>query len=85
MTTTDEVLLIILTTLMSIFFLLCIVAVVFVIKLLKSIRLVVAKAETVVDSVEEVAEVFTEARGPLTLFGIVKNIVKLSQKGRGRK
>ena len=82
MTTTDEVLLIILTSLLSIFFLIGIFVLVLVVKLLNNIKRVVAKAEGVVDSVEEVAEVFTEARGPLTLFQVVKNLVKLSQKGR---
>jgi hypothetical protein len=82
MTTTEEVLIIVLSSLLIIFFTLLIAVTVIVVKLLSSVKRVVAKAEGVVDSVEEVAEVFTEARGPLTLFKLMKNIAKLSQRGR---
>jgi hypothetical protein len=80
MSTTDTVLLIIVASLMSIFFLLDIVAVVIVIKLLSAVKRVVAKAENVVDSVEDVAETFAQARGRLTLFKLVRNIIKIVQR-----
>lgn len=82
MTTTDHVLLIILTSLLSVFFLLCIIAVGIVIKLLSSVKKVVAKAGDAVESVEEAAETFKQAQGPLAIFKLIKNIMKTSQKGR---
>ncbi len=82
MDTTDRVLLIILTTLLSVFFVLCIAAVVIVIKLLKEVRMVIAKAEDVVDSVESATEVLRHTGDRVALFKLIKTIFKLSQKGR---
>ncbi len=82
MDTTDRVLLIILTTLLSVFFVLCIAAVVIVIKLLKEVRLVIAKAEDVVDSVESATEVLRHTGDRVALFKLIKTIFKLAQKGR---
>ncbi len=82
MDTTDRVLLIILTSLLSVFFLLCITAIVIVIKLLKEVRMVVAKAEDVVDSVESATEVLRHTGDRVALFKLIKTIFKLSQRGR---
>jgi hypothetical protein len=82
MNTTDTVLLIILTTLLSIFFVLCIAALIIVLKLLASIRQVVAKAEGVVDSVESAAEVLRDTQGRLAIIKLIKNIIKLAQRSR---
>jgi uncharacterized protein YoxC len=82
MTTTDTVLLIILTSLLSLFFILCIALVIGLIKLLSSVRRVVAKAEDVVDSVESAAEVLKETQGRLAFFKLVRNIIKIVQRSR---
>jgi hypothetical protein len=82
MDTTDTVLLIILTTFMSIFFLLGIVVLIFVLKLVKSLRRVVEKAGEVVASVESASEVIKDARGPLAAFKLVKNIYKVVNRSR---
>jgi hypothetical protein len=74
MSTTDNVLLIIITTLLSI--------VVVAFKLLSSVRRVVSKAETVIDSVESAAEVFSDTKGNLAVFKLIRNIVKLVQRSR---
>ena len=79
MSTTDTVLLTIVAVLLSLFFLLSSIAVVFVIKILKSIQHVAVKAETVVDSVESAAEVLKDASGKLAVFKLMKNIVDLVQ------
>ena len=84
MTTYDQVLLTVLAVLLSLYFLLSVVAVAMGIKLLSSVKRVVEKAEDVVDSVEEAAEVFKQASGPLAVFKVINNIIKLSQK-KGRK
>lgn len=80
MTTTDHTILIILTSLLSLFFLLGIVVIIIIIKLLNSVRNVVAKADHVVDSVENAAEVFKNASGKLAVVRLVKNIVDLAHR-----
>jgi hypothetical protein len=81
MTTTDTVLLIILTSLLSVFFILCIALVVCLLKFLANVRRVVERAEEVVGSVESAAEIFKDTQGRLAFFKLVRNIVKLMQKG----
>ena len=82
MTTTDQVLLIVVAALLSIFLLLCISVMIGVLKLIKVLREMVAKAEEVVDSVESAAEVLRDTSGPLALFKLIRNIMKATQKGR---
>lgn len=83
MTTLDTVLVIILTALLSIFFILCIAAVIVALKILASVKRVLAKAEDVVDSVESAAEVLRDTGGKLAFFKLVRNIIKLAQR-RGK-
>ncbi|HTB48858.1 MAG TPA: hypothetical protein VK712_02120 [Verrucomicrobiae bacterium] len=82
MTTTDTVLLIVLTSLLSVFFLFCIAALIMVLKLLSSVRQVVAKADDVVDSVEAAADAFKDVQGRMAFFKLVRNIMKLVQRSR---
>jgi hypothetical protein len=82
MNTTDEVLLIIITTLLSLLLIACIAVTVMVFKLLASVRKTVEKAEGVIDSVEAAAEVLRDTQGKLAFFKLVRNIVKIVQKGR---
>lgn len=82
MTTTDQVLIIILCVLLSVFFLLCIAVMAGVLKLIKSLQEMVAKAEEVVDSVESAAEVLKDTSGRLAFFKLIRNIMKMVQ---GRK
>jgi biopolymer transport protein ExbB/TolQ len=84
MTTTDTVLLIILTTLISVFFLLTIAGIIMILKLLSSVKRVVAKAEDVVDSVESAAEVLKDTQGRLAFLKLVRNIIKLAQRSHKR-
>lgn len=80
MTTLDTVLVIVLTALLSLFFLLCIAAMIVTLKILTSVRRVIAKAEDVVDSVESAAEVLRDTQGRLAFFKLVRNIIKLVQR-----
>lgn len=79
MSTTDTVLLFILVVLLGLFFILSSVAVVLVIKILKSVHRVATKAESVVDSVETAADVLKDASGKLAVFKLVKNIMDMVQ------
>ncbi len=83
MNTTDTVLLIILTSLLSLFFILCIALIIAALKVLTSVKRVVAKAEGVVDSVESAAEVLKDTGGRLAFFKLVRNIIKIANK-RGK-
>ncbi len=82
MSTTDTVLAIILTSLLSIFFIMLIAVVVSVLKLLSNIKRVVARAESVIDSVESVTEVMKDTNGKMAMFKLVRNIMKLVQRNR---
>lgn len=84
MDTTDHVILIILCSLLGLFFLLMIAMAVMAIKVVSKVKQVVAKAENVIDSVEEATEVFRDTSGPMAMFKLIRNIVKLTNK-KGRK
>ena len=84
MSTTDEVLVIILITLLSVFFLLCIIAMTVIIKLINSLREIVAKADDVIDSVESAAETFKNTQGKIAIFKLINNVVKMSTKGKDK-
>lgn len=81
MSTVDSVFLIITGCAISLFFILGAVTLVYVLKLIKSIKRVVARAEDAIDSVEAATETIknigVNARGPMALFTVVKNIVNL--------
>jgi hypothetical protein len=80
MTTTDNTLLIVLTSLLSILILLSIMIAIAVFNVIISVRRVLAKAETVVDSVESAAEVLADTKGRLALFKLIRNIVRMTKK-----
>lgn len=81
MSTVDSVFLIITGCAISLFFLLGAVVLIFVLKLIKQVKRVVAKAEDAIDSVEAATETIknigVNASGPLAVFKVIKNIVNL--------
>jgi hypothetical protein len=85
MDTTDHVLLIILTTLLSLFFLICIAVVTGLYKLIAELRVIVARAEDVVDSVEAATEALKHTGDRVALFKLMKTVFNISQKKKGRK
>lgn len=80
MNTWFEILVIVLACLLGVFLILSIVVSVLAIKVVGSIRRIVAKGEQVIDSAEAAAEMFKKAAGPLgvlrTLTNIVETVVK---------
>ncbi len=82
MTTVETTLLIIVGSLLSIFIILCIAVAAMAVKLISSVRRVVTKAEGVVDSVENAADVLKDAHGRMALFKLVRNIIKVVQRSR---
>lgn len=82
MTTTDTVLLYIITIVLSIFFLVGIAVLIAILKLIKSVKRVVLRAEDVIDSVESATEIFKNTEGRLALFKLIRNIIKVTKKAR---
>jgi hypothetical protein len=80
MDTTFNILVIVLACLLGIFLILSIVIAAFVVKLMSSLKRVVAKGEQLVDSAEAAAEMFKKTAAPLsvlrTLAGIVESVMK---------
>lgn len=84
MNTTENVLLIILALALALFLLLAIVVAVQVIRLLKTINKITDKAERVIETAENVGEVFKNAAGPLALARVVGNILHKVNKATKR-
>jgi hypothetical protein len=85
LTTVETVILIILATFLSLTLILSVVALAYVIKLITSVKRIVAKAEDVVDSVEVATDVLKNVSGPLATLRVLKNIVSIVQNGQKRK
>ena len=81
MSTLDTVFLGIAACAIALFFLLGAVVLVYVLKLVRAVKNVVAKAENVIDSVEEATETIKNigenASGPLAILKVVKNIINV--------
>jgi len=73
MNTTFDILVIVLSSLLGIFLILSIIAISLVLKLLKSLRQVVAKGEQFVDSAEQIGEALRANAGAV---GIVRQLLK---------
>jgi hypothetical protein len=80
MTETQSVLLVILSVFLALFLALAITATILGIKLIKSVKRIITKAETVIDSVETAADVVKNATGPLATLKVIKNIIDLVQR-----
>ena len=77
MSTLDTVFLIITACGITLFFLTGTVLLLVALKRVKSVKRVVAKAENVIDSVEEATDIIRDASGPLAVFKVIKNITQL--------
>lgn len=75
MNTTFDVLVIVLSCLLGLFLILSIVVAVLVIKLVRSVRRIVAKGEHLVDNAESAAEMFRNAAAPASLMRSVMSII----------
>ena len=78
----QSILVIIVSSLLSLALLLGIVILVMVIRLVKTVRRVVEKAEHVIQSAEAATDVLKNAGGPLAVLKIVRNIMKMADKFR---
>jgi hypothetical protein len=78
--TTQQVLVIILSTVLAILLVLSIVIAVMVIKLVSSVKQVVAKAERAIESAEAVSDVIKKTAGQLGVLRIARTVFKLISK-----
>ena len=74
MNTAMEVLVIIVSATLTLFLLLAIVVLVFLLKVLHSIRRITQKAEAIADKAEMVGEFFGKAAGPVAIGRLITNI-----------
>ena len=86
MNTASEVLLIIVSAILAIFLLVLIAATIYVVKILRQVKRITERAETVAGSVEAAASAFGRTAAPLAVLKIISKIVKQSNRTRkGRK
>lgn len=78
----QSILVIIVSSLLSLSLLLAIVVLVMVIRLVSTVKRVVAKTEQVIESAEAATEVLKNAGGPLALLKVIRNIMKMAGKFR---
>ncbi len=77
-----HILVIVLSSLLGIFLLVSIIAVVMVVKLIKSLRLIVAKGEQLVDAAEEISNTFRHNAGAAALIKMLLSFVTSAHKAK---
>lgn len=86
MNTAENILVIVLAAALALFLLLAVVIAVQIVRLLKTINKITDKAERVIETAENVGEVFKNAAGPLALARVVGNIIdavhKVTKRGK---
>jgi hypothetical protein len=78
----ESILVVILASVLIIFLIVGIVLLAMVAKLVQAMRRVVQRAEHVVESAGDAADLLKNASGPLALFKLVRNIMKAVDKAR---
>jgi len=73
----ESILVIITSSVLVIFLLVSIIATVISIRIMKSVKRVVAKAEDVLDTAEEAAEAFKHVGGKLSFLKLIQNIMSM--------
>jgi len=84
MNTTFDILVIVLSCLLALFLILSIIAVSLVLKLLKSLRQVVAKGEQLVDTAEELGDTLRRNAGAVSIVRLLMKFMATVNKGRKR-
>jgi len=82
MNTAFDILVIVLSCLLGIFLILSIISVALVIKLVKSLRQIVAKGEQLVDGAEELAETLKRNAGALGIMRLIMKFVSTINKSK---
>jgi hypothetical protein len=82
MNTTFDVLVIVLSCLLALFLIISIISAVLVMKLIKSLRLIVAKGEHLVDSAEAIGETFKRNAGAVSILRLVMKFAGIINKSK---
>jgi cell division protein FtsB len=82
MSTVEQIILVILAAALAIFITTAIVAVVYVIRLVKTLQAIAQKAENLVDSAETVGTMMKQAVGRLSVLQFVRTVVNLVHKSK---
>lgn len=82
MNTTFDILVIVLGCLLGIFLILSIISAVLILKLIKSLREIVAKGEQLVDSAEAIGETLRRNAGAVNIIKLLMSFMK-SRSGKG--
>lgn len=77
MDTATHVLVVILSTFLALFILLSIIVTIQAIRLLTTIQRIAHKAETVIESAENVGTIFKNAAGPLAIMKVIYNMTRV--------
>ncbi|TXG77954.1 hypothetical protein E6P97_00605 [Patescibacteria group bacterium] len=76
-TTSYDILVIMLSVMLAIFLVLGIVAMFFIIKILKNVRVITEKAEKIADKAEHITEFFENTAGPVAIGRLLGNITDM--------
>jgi hypothetical protein len=76
----ESILIIILAAVLIVFLVMAITALVLVIKLIRTTKRFVDRAEKMAETAGEAAEILRNASGPLAVFKLIRNIVKTFEK-----
>ncbi len=76
----ESILVIIVSAILTLFLILAIVVLVMVANLIRVLRRIIDRAERVMETAGEAAEMLRNASGPLALFKVLRNIIKAVEK-----
>ncbi|MBP7806893.1 hypothetical protein KA047_00160 [Candidatus Saccharibacteria bacterium] len=79
-TTSYDILVIMLSVMLAIFLVLSIVAMVMFIKVLKHVRVIVDKAESIADKADHITDFFEKTAGPVAIGRLIGNITEAFKK-----
>jgi hypothetical protein len=75
LSTAQQIILIILASALAIFLILSVAIAVMIVRLIKTIRMIVEKAERVIESAEAVGDVFKKAAGPMSILRFIQGVM----------
>lgn len=84
MNNVEQVLFVIVTVVLALLLILLIAAAVYAIKILRQVRRITERAETVASSVESAADMFASASRPLGILKLVARIIDQSKKSKSK-
>lgn len=85
MNTAEQIILLILAGVLLVFLTLAITTIIFVLRLIATLRRIADKAEYAVDSAGSMVEMFKKASGPMTILHFVKSIAEVVNKHKADK